>query len=117
MHTVDSQFLNFHIHRLQTNLVEACFEHGIFTVEEICNRAALRKHNREIYEWWLISDWLADRLRKHGEAVLCHAYGVWWGRTVTGQRIAMDTVIQTIAAPYVQPYTPSEERSGNNAHL
>ncbi len=113
MHTVDSQFLNFHVHRLQTNLVEACFEREIFTTDEICNLNALREQEQEIREWWLISDWLADRLKSHGEAILQHPFGVWWGRSVTGQRIAMDDVIQTIAAPYTQ----SEERSGNDALL
>ena len=106
--TVEREFLTLHIYRLQTNLVEACFEQGIFEQESICNFLQCEKQNREIREWWLISDWLAERLRTHGEPILCHPFGVWWGRTITGQRIAMDDVIQTIAAPYVQH---SDERS------
>ncbi len=99
-------FIHLHIYGTQTNLVEACFEHGIFSPGEIYNGTTFGQEGREmrgIYEWWLISNWLADRLCVHGEAVFRHPFGVWWGRATTGQSIAMDEVIQTIAAPFVPP--------------
>lgn len=52
---------------------------------------------REIYEWWRVSPWLLERLREAGEPILDNDYGEWWGRTCTGQSIAMDYVIRKIA--------------------
>lgn len=53
---------------------------------------------QEIYEWWLVSDWLADKLSQFEQPVLVTNYGTWWGRTCTGQAIKLDYVIQKIAA-------------------
>ncbi len=53
-------------------------------------------HPQEIYEWWLVSDWLADKLREFEQPVLAMEYGTWWGRTCTGQAIKMDDVIRQI---------------------
>jgi len=52
---------------------------------------------QEIYQWWIVSDWLADKLEQHGEPVLRNNFGVWWGRTCCGQAIESDGVIQDIA--------------------
>ena len=50
----------------------------------------------EILEWWLVTPFLADLLKREGETVLegydCH----WWGRTTSGQAIYMDGVIGEI---------------------
>lgn len=52
---------------------------------------------REIFEHWIVSDWLADKLAYHGEAVCKDFYGLTvWGRTCTGQRIALDGLIERI---------------------
>lgn len=51
----------------------------------------------EIFEWWLVSSYLARKLQEQGEVVIdalgCH----WWGRTTSGQAIYLDNVIQEIA--------------------
>ncbi len=52
---------------------------------------------QEIFEWWLVSDWLADKLSQFEEPVLRTAYGTWWGRTTTGQAIKLDYVMRKIA--------------------
>lgn len=56
---------------------------------------------QEIFEWWLVTDWLAGKLSKLGEPVLevgnCH----WWGRGCSGQSIILDGTIQKIAQHYV----------------
>lgn len=67
--------------------------------EEI--RALAEEHNfcppvHDIYEWWLVSDWLADHLRRFDEPILDTDYGTWWGRTCTGQAILLDGIIQQI---------------------
>lgn len=54
----------------------------------------------EIYEWWLVSDWLGHRLAEIGECVLDSGYGVFWGRTCTGQAIIMDGTLQAVAATF-----------------
>jgi hypothetical protein len=51
---------------------------------------------QEIFEWWLVSDWLADKLEEFEQPVLTTDYGTWWGRTCTGQAIKMDNVIRKI---------------------
>lgn len=51
---------------------------------------------QEIFEWWLVSDWLADKLKEFEQPVLANDYGTWWGRTTTGQAIKMDYVIRKI---------------------
>ena len=52
----------------------------------------------EVYEWWRVSKWFADKLAEAGEVVLDNAYGYWWGRTCTGQPVMMDGTIQKVAA-------------------
>lgn len=53
-------------------------------------------NGEEVLEWWLVTSWLADRLREQGEIIIdelgCH----WWGRTSSGQAIYMDHVIEQI---------------------
>ncbi|MEM9281831.1 MAG: hypothetical protein AAGA96_08395 [Verrucomicrobiota bacterium] len=39
---------------------------------------------------------VADRLVKHGEAVLQNRSGAWWGRTRSGQAILLDGTIQRL---------------------
>src|SRR5690606_29795234 len=56
---------------------------------------------QEVYEWWLVSDWLADRLKEIGEPVLVNDYGQWWGRCTTGQGYLMDGTLQKVAARFV----------------
>ena len=51
---------------------------------------------QEIYEWWLVSHWMAEKLRERGEPVLQNDFGTWWGRCCTGQAIYMDGVIEHI---------------------
>ena len=51
----------------------------------------------EVFEWWLVSPYLAQELKEQGEVIIdalsCH----WWGRQSSGQSICMDSVIQKIA--------------------
>jgi len=63
----------------------------------------------EVYEHWIVSSWLAARLREAGETVVDDVAGLTiWGRCTTGQAISMDGVIQRIAvAAYGEPETDS----------
>lgn len=67
-------------------------------------RAAFESDNRdqpdgaEIYEHWIVSDWLGRKLTERGETVVGDVAGLTiWGRPTTGQAIAMDSVIEAIA--------------------
>lgn len=50
----------------------------------------------EIYEYWAVSSWLADKLKEHGEPVAEFGLTHVWGRGTTGQAIALDYVIEQI---------------------
>lgn len=51
----------------------------------------------EIFEHWIVSDWLADRLESHGETVERDFFGLTiWARSCTGQAIMLDWVIRQI---------------------
>ena len=51
---------------------------------------------QEIYEYWIVTPWLGEKLRDKGEPVL-ERWGGWiWGRTCTGQAILLDSVISSI---------------------
>ncbi len=51
---------------------------------------------QEVYEWWLVSEYLEKKLEEQGEPILKTEYGSWWGRTCSGQVIMLDTVIEDI---------------------
>ena len=103
-------FVANHVYLCQTYLVEKklfdiddvvnlfytdseLIEMGYSDVEEARDDGADFK---EIFEWWVVSDWLAKRLEAHGEPLLVNDYGTWWGRTCTGQAILLDFVIEQI---------------------
>lgn len=111
-----------HIYSNQTTLVEAALNANFFNYDDITNLsnsdhdiienllsegyqhseitpAMLEDAQTEhtIYEWYLVSDWLADALERQNQPLLQNDYGNWWGRTCCGQAIYMDTVIQNIA--------------------
>lgn len=50
----------------------------------------------EAFEYWAVSDWLADKLRENGEPVAEFGMTYVWGRGTTGQAIALDYVIEKI---------------------
>jgi len=57
---------------------------------------------QEVFQWFLVTSWLADRLEAIGEPVLRNDYGDWWGRTCCGQRIALDPTFWVIFQEGVQ---------------
>lgn len=67
------------------------------TAKEACEANDIEPHEREIYEHWIVSDWLAARLEERGERIDHDFTGLTvWGRTTTGQAISMDYVIRQI---------------------
>ena len=57
----------------------------------------LSDYRSEVFEHWLVSSWLANKLEAYGETVVRDFYGLTvWGRTTTGQSIYCDWVIKQI---------------------
>jgi hypothetical protein len=54
----------------------------------------------EVYEHWIVSNWLAARLRDRGETVEDWHDLTIWARCTTGQMITMDGVIRDIAEEF-----------------
>ena len=48
---------------------------------------------KEIFEWYLVSDWFIDKLREKSEPVIDNDYGEYWGRCCMGQAIYLDLEI------------------------
>jgi len=57
---------------------------------------------QEVYSWYLVTDWLGEKLEQMGEPILkAEDYNaVWWGRTVFGQQIEADGTIQKIVKKF-----------------
>ena len=51
---------------------------------------------KEIFEWWLVTEYFGNKLREKGIPVLENDYGFWWGRTTFGQAMSLDGVVQEI---------------------
>jgi hypothetical protein len=53
--------------------------------------------HQEAYEWWIVDDWIADKLKERDEIILECEYFTAWGRGTSGQAIEMDSIILDIA--------------------
>ena len=63
-----------------------------------CDELGVEPNRREIYEHWVVTDWLASKLEAQDELIVRDWHGLTlWGRATTGQAIVMDYVIQEIA--------------------
>lgn len=91
-----SGFVQNHVLVCQTSLVEELLKREILNCDDIANLSVSDEDPQDIYEWWVVDRWLLDKLKIHGQPVLRSEYGDWWGRTTTGQAIALDCVIEEI---------------------
>jgi hypothetical protein len=65
--------------------------------QELCEDQGIDPHEREVFEHYSVSVWLAIELEKRGEKVARDWYGhSVWARTNTGQSISIDGVIEDI---------------------
>lgn len=71
-----------------------CGSCGISYVEE----DPIEQEPAEIFEWWLVSEYLYKELKKRGLPVLTDGQCYWWGRCTTGQAILLDWIITEICA-------------------
>ena len=74
------------------------------SAQEACDMSGIEPFEREVFEHWIVSDWLADKLEERGEKVDRDFAGMTvWARTTTGQAISMDYVIEQITADLNKP--------------
>jgi len=88
--------LNGDIFTNQSLLVEMLLSKEVVSIDDVVNLYNDEDEPQEVYEWWVVSDWLLDELEKAGQPVLKTDYENWWGRTSSGQSIIFDEVIQKI---------------------
>jgi len=112
-----SDFVNREVFACQSFLFEEMLKKGFFDYEDIKNlyktdkelkddgftssieRQEARDRGediKEVFEWWLVSDWLLTKLEEKGEVIMRNDYGEWWGRSCTGQAIFLDGIIEKI---------------------
>lgn len=67
------------------------------SAQEACELDDIEPYQRDVYEHWSVSAWLADKLEARGEKVDRDFAGMnVWARTTTGQAILLDSVIEAI---------------------
>lgn len=71
-----------------------CFECGSCKV--LLPNDELESNPQEIFEWWIVTEYLYNHLKKHGDPVLEWGNNYYWGRGTTGQSIYLDWVISKI---------------------
>lgn len=65
--------------------------------KEVCEEYNLDPDYNDVYEHWIVSDWLGRKLEEMGETVHEYLGFTIWARCTTGQSISMDYVIRKIA--------------------
>lgn len=67
------------------------------TAAQACDYSGEPAYQFEVFEHWIVSDWLADKLEAKGEKVARDFAGLTvWARTTSGQAIYADSVIEAI---------------------
>lgn len=66
--------------------------------QDFCDAERIDPHELDVYEHWAVTSWFKNRLAEHGEITGELLDFDVWGRTCTGQAIALDHVIASIAA-------------------
>lgn len=65
--------------------------------EALCRDHDIEPYDRDVFEHWAVSSWLAEKLEAKGEKVDRDFAGLnVWARTTTGQAISIDAVIEAI---------------------
>lgn len=87
-------------------LAEFCLraEHALpradipFTSEDLKNNTEDENgYFPEVLEWWIVTEWLYEKLNAENEVVVEVGTGYLWGRCCSGQAISMDRAIDRIA--------------------
>lgn len=86
----------------QTDLIDHLFDYEVegFEWKNVANETYEDEHGElvenEVLEWWEINHYLAQELELLGEPILRNRFGIWWGRTTSGQAVYLDAVIEKL---------------------
>ena len=87
--------------------------------EDFCNEFDVNfyEYPREVYEYWLVSDWMGRHLTDRGYLVVEWMNLTIWGRQTSGQAILLDYVIRVICGELYDKgyYFPDYILENNNA--
>lgn len=87
------------VEELRAKARKAADEQGF---ENFCNDHDVEPDRSEVYEHWVVSNWLAGKLEAQGHPVVHDFMGLTiWGRPTTGQAISIDYTILKIAQEMV----------------
>ena len=81
--------------KLRANVEGLCDQ--LVDWEKLADIFGIEPDYDEVYEHWIVSDFLGRKLEEQGETVRTVLGLTIWGRCCTGQAIALDYVIQRIA--------------------
>ena len=65
--------------------------------ESLWERISNTEEFDDVFEWWLVTPYMAEMLKDNGEVIFADYDCYWWGRQTSGQALWMDWVIQKIA--------------------
>ena len=114
-----NKLIKIHVNACQSYLVSGLFEKEVISIDDYTNLCysddqikdifdvetdeevqEIRDNGediQEVFEHWLVSDWLLERLEELGHPILKTNFESWWGRCTTGQAICLDYDIQKLA--------------------
>ena len=71
--------------------------------EALAREHGFEPEPQEVYEWWVVTSYVAECLSQIGQPILENDFGTWWGRTCSGQAIYMDHVIRKLLRDGFEP--------------
>lgn len=88
------------IENLYSDVCEKCGEEKPYNDAEGGEHCAcggdFESQPQEIFEWWIVTEYLYNKLKAKGQPVLEWGNNCYWGRCTTGQGILLDHVISQI---------------------
>ena len=64
--------------------------------QEFCEDQDIESYQNDIYEHWIVTEWLGKKLQDKGHTVIDFMNMTIWCRPTTGQAILLDGVISEI---------------------
>jgi hypothetical protein len=94
--SITGDFVNRNVLGNMTDIVGDLLDLNRLDYFDLVQDAAERDEVPDVFEWWGVTDFLAEKLKEKGE-VICDEYMIQiWGRQGCGQAIKMDGVIEEI---------------------
>lgn len=95
---IDNAYTLFGEHGTGINECQDCGKHTEIDVDANTCEDCFAGESVEIFEWWIVSDYLLNKLAEKNQPILRTDYENYWGRTCSGQAILLDFVISEICS-------------------